>query len=77
MAYDKLIYLRGDKGREAEKIEMDIPSNLTIKEFKTICRRLASSLGYGPSAVSREFGKDKEVGNKNQLKLLLDWYEYN
>ena len=72
MAYDKLIYLRGDESREAEKIEMDIPSNLTIKEFKIICRRLALSLGYGSDAVKREFGKDKEVGNKNQLKLLLD-----
>ncbi len=72
MAYDKLIYLRGDESREAEKIEMDIPSNLTIKEFKIICRRLASSLGYGHDAVRKEFGKDKEVGNKNQLNLLLD-----
>ena len=72
MAYDKLIYLRGNESREAEKIEMEIPSNLTIKEVKIICRRLALSLGYGSTSVNKEFGKDIEVGNKNQLKLLLD-----
>tara|TARA_B110000858_G_scaffold195675_1_gene252624 strand:+ start:142 stop:360 length:219 start_codon:yes stop_codon:yes gene_type:complete len=72
MAQDKLIYLRGDDSREADKIEMDIPSNLTIQEFKIICRRLALSLGYGSESVSSEFGKDQEVGNKKQLKLLFD-----
>lgn len=72
MAYDKIIYLRGDDSKEAKKIEFDVPSNLTIKQFKIICRRLASSLGYGPNAIEKEFGKDKEVGNEKQLKLLLD-----
>ncbi len=72
MAYDKLIYFRGNKSREAEKIEMGIPSNLTIKEFKIVCRRMALSLGYGSTSVTKEFGRDNEVGNKNQLKLLLD-----
>jgi hypothetical protein len=72
MAQDKLIYLRGDESREADKIEMDIPTNLNVKEFKLVCRRLALSLGYGTDSVSREFGKDKEVGNKKQLKLLFD-----
>ena len=52
MAYDKLIYLRGNESREAEKIEMEIPSNLTIKEFKIICRRLVLSLGYGSTSVN-------------------------
>ena len=72
MTHDKLIYLRSEFSREAKKIEMDIPPNLDIKEFKIICRRLASSLGYGPNAIEKEFGKDKEVGNEKQLKLLLD-----
>ena len=72
MKLDKLIYLRGEESREAKNIEMDIPSNLTITEFKIVCKRLAASLGYGQDSISKEFGKDKEVGNKNQLKLLLD-----
>jgi len=72
MTHDKLIYLRSEFSREAKKIEMDIPPNLDIKEFKIICRRLASSLGYADESITKEFGKDKEVGDKNQLKLLLD-----
>jgi len=51
---------------------MEIPPNLTIAEFKTICRRLASSLGYGSESISNEFGKDTEVGDPKQLKLLFD-----
>ena len=70
--HDKLIYYRSEFGREANKIEMEIPPNLTIAEFKIVCRRLASSLGYGSDSIVKEFGKDKEVGDKNQLKLLFD-----
>ena len=51
---------------------MEIPPNLTISEFKIVCRRLAASLGYASESIIKEFGKDKEVGDKNQLKLLLD-----
>jgi hypothetical protein len=72
MTHDKLTYYRSEFSREAKKIEMEIPPNLTIAEFKIVCRRLASSLGYGPESVAAEFGKDKEVGNTNQLKLLFD-----
>ena len=72
MTHDKLIYLRSEFSRESKRIEMDIPPNLDIKEFKLICRRLASSLGYAPESITKVFGKDKEVGDKNQLKLLLD-----
>ena len=70
--HDKLVYYRSEFGREANKIEMEIPPNLTIAEFKIVCRRLAASLGYAPESVANEFGKDKEVGNKKQLKLLFD-----
>ena len=66
--HDKLIYYRSEFSREAKKIEMEI----TIAEFKIVCRRLASSLGYAPESVANEFGRDKEVGNKKQLKLLFD-----
>jgi len=70
--HDKLIYHRSEFSREAKKIEMDIPPNLTIEEFKIVCRRLASSLGYAPESISKAFGKDKEVGDPTQLKLLFD-----
>ena len=72
MTHDKLIYYRSEFSREAKKIEMDIPPNLTIAEFKIVCRRLASSLGYASDSVDKEFGRNKEVGNNQQLKLLFD-----
>ena len=72
MSHDTLVYHRGEESREADRIEFNVPPNLTIKEFKLICRRLALSLGYSTKSVTKEFGKDRETGNDKQLKLLFD-----
>ena len=72
MAYDKLVYERGEKSKEAQRIEFQIQRDLTIEEFKRTCRRMAHALGYSSETVEEHFGKETEVGNKQQLKLLFD-----
>ena len=47
----KLIFTYTDKdfienNREASKIEFDVPDDMDIHEYKVICVRLASAIGY-------------------------------
>ena len=69
---DKIAYTRTTTSREAQRIEFDLPRDMTILEYKRICKRLALALGYSNSAVAEHFGKDTELGDPNQLKLLFD-----
>ena len=68
MRYDKLTYERGAPSSEAQKIAFDIPQDMTVHEFKRICKRMASALGYSPTSIEESFGKSKEVINKKLLK---------
>ena len=77
----KLIFSYTDKdfienSREASKIEFDVPDDMDIDEFKIVCIRLASAMGYGNKSIKKSFG-DLVYGNedKNELKELL--YELN
>lgn len=74
---DKLIYIRGESEptRESAKIEFEFTSDLEIKEFKQLCVRMASALGYQPATIIGAFGEDsldKDQNDKNQTKLLFD-----
>ena len=73
----KLIFRYTDKdfienNREANKIEFEIPDNMDIVEFKVVCIRMASAMGYGNKSIKESFG-DLVYGNedKNELKELL------
>ena len=74
----KLIFTYTDKdfiehNREINKIELDVPDDMDINEFKVVCVRLASALGYHENSINKSFG-DLVFGNedKNELKKLLD-----
>ena len=62
-----------DNIREANKIEFDIPDDMDIYEYKVMCIRMASAMGYGNKSIKKAFG-DLVYGNedKNELKKLLD-----
>lgn len=73
----KLIFTYTDKEylevtREASKIELDVPDDMDIYEFKVMCVRLASSMGYQESSINKAFGDliygDEDV---NTIKELL------
>lgn len=72
MVLDKIIYKRGIKSKEPQVIEFGVPTNLTIVEYKRICKRLAQALGYSNENILEHFGKDTETGDPAQLKLLFD-----
>ena len=59
--------------REAKSVELDVPGDMDIHEYKIMCIRMASSLGYTESTITKSFG-DLVYGqdNKNNLKDLLD-----
>ena len=74
----KLIFTYTDKdfvqlNREANKVEFDVPDDMDINEYKVVCVRLASALGYSDKSIKKSFG-DLVFGNEdiNDLKKLLD-----
>lgn len=56
--------------REAKHISFDVPDDMNINEYKIMCVRLASAMGYHPNSIYRAFGQleyetesDKEFVN--------------
>jgi len=42
--------------REAKKIELDVPDDMNIFEYKIMCVRLAACLGYTDGSIKKAFG---------------------
>jgi hypothetical protein len=59
--------------REAKEIELTVPDDMDINEFKIMCVRLASAMGYQEKSIQKGFG-DLVFGDEdiNTLKELLD-----
>lgn len=59
--------------REASKIELTVPDDMDIHEFKVMCVRMASALGYHQNSIEDSFG-DLVWGDedKDEIKELLD-----
>lgn len=59
--------------REAKEIELTVPDDMDINEFKVMCVRMASAMGYQEKSIQKSFG-DLIFGNEdvNTLKELLD-----
>ena len=62
-----------DNNRETSKIELTVPDDMDIHEYKVMCVRLASAMGYAEKSINNGFGDlifgDEDV---NTLKDLLD-----
>jgi|TARA_B100000900_G_C20347893_1_gene621048 hypothetical protein len=59
--------------REAKEIELTVPDDMDINEFKVMCVRMASAMGYQEKSIQKGFG-DLVYGEEdvNTLKELLD-----
>ena len=73
----KLIFTYTDKdyiehNREVSKIELDVPDDMDIHEFKVVCVRLAQALGYQQKSIESGFG-DLVYGDEStdELKKLI------
>ena len=60
-----------EHAREASEIEFTIPDEVNIFEFKTICARMASALGYHEESIKKAFGTLEET-NKFTIKDLIN-----
>jgi hypothetical protein len=59
--------------REAKEIELTVPDDMDINEFKVMCVRMASAMGYQEKSIQKGFG-DLVYGEEdvNTLKELLN-----
>lgn len=58
--------------REANHITFDVPDDMNISEYKIVCVRLASAMGYHPSSIYKAFGElDYETKSDRDFKELL------
>lgn len=73
----KLIFRYTDElveaNREAREIEFTVPDDMDMNEFKVMCVRMASAMGYTDKSIQKAFG-DLIYGedDANTLKELLD-----
>lgn len=42
--------------REASEIKFTVPDDMDIQEFKVMCVRMASAMGYHPNSIDDAFG---------------------
>ena len=62
-----------EDNREAREIEFTVPDDMDIHEFKVMCVRMASAMGYQQISIEKSFG-DLVFGDEdvNTIKELLD-----
>ena len=68
----KLEYTNDDLyNREANKITLEFDNELNIHEFKTICMRMASAMGYTQRTIKSSFGEEYDGDNKDEFLGLI------
>lgn len=68
--------------REASEIVFKIPDNFNIHEYKIICTRLASAIGFTESTIKNSFGEniydsDLDIHFRDFLKSALNYSSSN
>lgn len=58
--------------KEMSKIVFEFEDELTIGEFKIICKRLASAMGYSDSNIKSAFGGDVSPTFDKEYKELIE-----
>lgn len=61
---NRISFERDESNGEAKKISFDIKEQMDIKEFKIICKRLASAIGYRQLSIEKEFGYETDANDK-------------
>lgn len=64
--------------REASNIELQVPDDMTIWEYKTICVRMASAMGYSQKSIQSAFGplESKKSNSEEYMRFLSLINEY-
>ena len=59
-----------DVNREASEVSLTVPDDMTINEYKVMCMRLASAIGYTEKTIDKAFG-DVEYDDDDKLDSLI------
>ena len=60
-----IFIIEEEDNREASKIEFEVPNDMDVWEYKRICMRMASAMGYTNLSIK----KDKEPGRNERVML--------
>lgn len=58
-----------DSCREASEIDLTVPDDMDIFEFKVMCIRMASAMGFQQGSIEKAFG-DTLYGNDDKNTIL-------
>ena len=59
-----------DLNREAKTISFDVPDDMNIFEFRIMCIRMASAMGYTDNTIKKGFGEDSDTTPCDIQKLI-------
>tara|TARA_R110000744_G_C19203623_1_gene545242 strand:- start:324 stop:539 length:216 start_codon:yes stop_codon:yes gene_type:complete len=68
---DKITYTRGTRSSEIQKVELDISEDMSLPEFKIVCKRLACALGYDSIRVEETFESRPVMSGTDKMKKIL------
>lgn len=55
----KFIFITNESdNREASKIEFEVPNDMDVWEYKRMCMRMASAMGYTSLSIKKAFGHE-------------------
>jgi hypothetical protein len=55
----KFIFITEEiENREASKIEFEVPNDMDVWEYKRMCMRMASAMGYTNLSIKKAFGHE-------------------
>lgn len=64
----KLIFTTDrEYNREASNIELTLPDEMDIFEYRIMCIRMASAMGYGETSIKRAFGEEETKYSESDL----------
>ena len=73
----KFIFITdGEENREASRIELQVPNDLNVFEFKNMCIRMASAMGYHPNSIGKAFETTKEKSEIDK-EIFSIFYDIN
>jgi hypothetical protein len=60
------------ENREASQIDLTVPADMTIWEYRTMCKRLASAIGYTNKSIESAF-PHIEVDNDEKNDYITEY----
>ena len=60
-----------EENREASKIEFEVPNDMDVWEYKRMCIRMASAMGYTSLSVKKAFGQEYLKNVEEELNQIF------